>query len=214
MDEYIEAFKYLQKIIQYDANPKLFHLAHNVYKDLGRGAITILYTQPSEVFNATGLSPAQFLPKQLITIEEGKEVAEACDNYDPEKQFVIVITMGRKNDPDKECIQNTMIVDYIGKEFEEKQKKSTLSIYEIENRLNGQKSWRCDYCGQRRKIQNFIRDPIIKKLVYCNKECYEKGWKSGGNRLVSFYLENKHAFNTKEGTNEIKKGNINLDWGN
>ncbi len=192
-DEYVRAFRYIQTIVQ-QSNPKLFHLAHDTYKKIGRGAITLLYTQVGDVFESTGLAPAQYLPKAVLKAEDGQDVAKECDEYDPETQFIIVVTIGQHNNPDAEVLRNTFTVDYIGREGEEMMNKSTISLEEMDTRLEGKKSWKCDWCGQRRLLRNLMLDPVIGKLVYCDTQCYQNGWENGGRTLVEWYLKQKPAF--------------------
>lgn len=207
MDKYVAAFKYVQDKVTHHNNSALFRLANQMHKKVGRGAITLLYTQVSDVWEATGHEPAAYLPVQIIAAEkDGAETRTICERYDPETQFVMAVTIGQENHPDKQVLRNVFVVDYIGKAREDWLKKTTVSLHELETRLENRKSWTCDYCGQRRKLANFIRDPLIGKLVYCKdaknstnttnttSKCFEEGWENGGQKLAKWYLTNRPAY--------------------
>lgn len=211
MEDYIAAFNYIQKIAQQDANGELFRLAFRSYEQLGRGTYSILFNNPFDVYESLGLSLAQYLPVEIAKIEDGEDVIEYCNNYDPTKQFVFTISIGQQNELEKPVIRNTFIVDYIGERAEKELKTKTVSLIELENRFKNKKikSYRCDECGQRRLIKNLIFDPFIQRLIFCNETCMNKNLKEGGGEsLITWYKKNQakleFLLNQNENQNNIK----------
>lgn len=215
MEKFDQAFEYLEKNFKQTSNGKLFRLANTAFEKGGRGAITMLYTNVSDVYDATGMAPAQFLPKEIVKAEDGDDVAKACDAYNPHSQFVVSVSIGQDNDITKPVVRKTFTIKYIGQKGEDMLAKLTMSLEEMDTRLIGKKSWPCDFCGQRRKLENLVRDPVVKKLVYCNAKCYEGHYTQGGQELILWYAENykKYAKETEVASTKATITNaVDLKW--
>ena len=195
---YKDAFRYINALVE-ENNPKLFHAAEIGYKKVGqRGALMMLYTQVSDVYDAAGMAAISYRPKDIILTEDGEEVADMCDEYDPEKQFVLSVAIGQENDPEKPVLRNTQIVDYIGIEEERRQKAMTMTLGELHGRLEGEKTYRCDWCAQKWRVDKLRRDPFIGKLVFCpdKDDCWKEGLKQNYH-LIEWYKEKISGFNVE-----------------
>lgn len=198
MDAYIDAFQHIDTLIR-ENNARLFHAAHIGHEKIKqRGALIGMYTQISDVYDAAGMASIAYRPHQIVRAEDGDEVAEYCDEYDPEKQFVISISIGQDNNPHLPVIRNTQIVDYIGKEKEQEEKAMNMTLTEMHSRLVGQKSWRCDWCAQKWRVDKLRRDPFVQKLVFCpdKEECWKDGLRENFH-LIQWYRKNIDAFNVE-----------------
>lgn len=205
MEVYTKAFDELEENFRRESNGRLFRLAKKAYENGGgRGAITMLYTNASDVFCATGTAPAQYVPLEIVKIEDGDDVADACQEYNPNKEFVVSVSIGQDNDITKPVLRKTFTIPYIGEKGEQWLDTLTISIDQMESRLNGKKSYKCDWCGQRRKLQNLIRDPVVRKLVYCNEKCYTAHWPEGGKDLIEWYKKNRATYARQEEVDAIK----------
>lgn len=211
MERYEAAFDTLESNFQRESNGRLFKLANSAYESMGRGAITMLYTNVNDVEDALGTVPASFLPIKVMNSEDdGEEVIEACETYNPKKEFVIAVTIGQDNDITKRTLRKCWTIRYIGQKKEDLMKTYTVSLDELDTRLEKQKSWPCDWCAQRRKLINLKRDPVIGKLVYCNETCFQRHWSQGGADLIKWYQTNRPKFHSNDELERQKKTLENL----
>lgn len=203
MNEILEAFLYLETQFKTIQNPNFFKTAKESYNKLGRGGFIITYAKVEDCYCPTNQF-IQYFPIPILKKEGDPCDLETLNTYNPNKQFVVIVTIGQNGDLEKQTLCKTFVIDYMGEKAEKKMLEETIEINELHNRLAHKKSFRCDQCGQKRKIDNLLKYESI--FVFCNNKCLCASLNNFNfQRIRQWYHNNKSALNRT-----VPLSNINI----